>query len=386
MSTPALPFGLTPSALDAAMSEVDPGSLAAATRLRSRFGPELATAALHQAALRRQAERKFGDLAAEMFFTRAGLEQATRPSVADHHAARMVAAGARRVVDLGCGIGADALAFVRAGLEVLAVERDPDTAAVAAANLADAVGAGAAEVRCADAEQIALDADDAVFLDPARRNDRGRLWRIEDFSPPWSLVSAILDGSRPAGVKLGPALPHAFVPATAEAEWTTDRGETVEVALWAGSGAAAGSRSALIMPTTRMLVTDSDPLDVGPLDAVLYEPDGAVIRAGGIAQLGRALGAHLLDPQIAYLTGGARVETPYAAVFAVREQLPYDLKRLRRWVADQGIGRLEIKKRGLDLDPAELRRRLKPAGPNAATLLLTRTPTGALAVFADRVS
>ena len=85
-----------------------------------------------------------------MFFTRDGLEQATRPVVADQHAQRFVAAGVRRVVDLGCGIGSDALAFVRAGLEVVAVERDPDTAAVAAANLA-----GRAEVRCADAEEVA---------------------------------------------------------------------------------------------------------------------------------------------------------------------------------------------------------------------------------------
>ena len=73
-----------------------------------------------------------------MFFTRAGLEQASRPEVADHHASRFVQAGVRRVIDIGCGIGSDSMAFVRAGLEVLAVDIDPVTAVVAQANLADA--------------------------------------------------------------------------------------------------------------------------------------------------------------------------------------------------------------------------------------------------------
>ena len=140
----ALPFGLTADALGAAVAEEDPESLAAASRLRARFDPGLAAAALTQAALRRQARAKFGADAETMFFTRDGLEQATRPAIAEHHARRFVAAGVRRVIDLGCGIGSDALAFARAGLEVVAVERDPDTAAVAAANLG-----GRATVVCA---------------------------------------------------------------------------------------------------------------------------------------------------------------------------------------------------------------------------------------------
>ena len=102
--------------LAAAMAEPDPGSLAAATRLRRVAEPEQAAAALQQAALRRQAVAKFGAAAETMFFTRDGLEQATRPAVADQHAQRFLAAGVRRVVDLGCGIGADALAFARARL------------------------------------------------------------------------------------------------------------------------------------------------------------------------------------------------------------------------------------------------------------------------------
>ena len=110
-----------------------------------------------------------------------------------------------------------------------------------------------------------------------------------------------------------------------------------------------------------------------------------MIRSGGIAQLGRTLAAGLLEEHLAYLTGDAEAHTPFATTFAVREQLPYDRKALRRWVAEHGIGTLEIKQRGVAGDPAELRRALRPAGPNQATLIISRTPRGTVVAVADRL-
>ena len=388
MSQPPLPFGLTEDALALAMAEPDPDSLAAATRLRRRFGPELAAAALHQVALRRQAAAKFGADAAQLFFTRPGLEQASRPVVADHHAHRFVAAGVRRVVDLGCGIGADALAFARAGLEVVAVERDPEVAEVAATNLGDR-----ATVVCAVAEQVAGDLlthGVGVFCDPARRDARGRLWRVEDFSPSWDLVLDLLGGRRPAGVKLGPALPRDLIPPGVEAEWVSDRGDVVEVGLWGGPGAGAGERAALVRPDRaagwhRLSTVPGPRLELRAMGRYLFEPDGAVIRSGGIAQLGRTLDAGLVEEHLAYLTGDTEAHTPFATTFAVRDRLPYDRKVLRRWVAQHGIGRLEIKQRGVAGDPAELRRALRPTGPNQATLIISRTPRGSVVAVTERL-
>jgi hypothetical protein len=378
-----LPFGLTEDALAAGMLEQDPESLAATSRMRARYGPELAAAALTQAALRRQARAKFGEAALEMFFTRAGLEQATRPEIADHHASRFVTAGVRRVVDLGCGIGSDSMAFARAGLEVVAVDVDPSTAAVAGANLDNR-----AEVICADASEVAeelITPGVGVFCDPARRNDYGRVWRVEDFMPDWSMVIGLLDGNRSAGVKLGPGLPHSLIPEAVEAEWITHRGETVEVGLWAGAGSSTARRSALIMPDARLTVTGAAPLPVRDLARYIYEPAGAVIRAGAIAELGDQLGAGLLHPQVAYLTSDQLCDTPFATAFEVRERLPFHLKALRAWIREAQIGVLEIKKRGVDVDPADLRRRLRLTGPNAASLLISPTLKGAMAVVVERV-
>src|SRR3954447_9901314 len=97
---------------------------------------ELVAAVLGQARLRAKAVAKFGDFASRMLFTPEGLEQATRLRVAALHAGRFAEAGVDVVADLGCGIGADAMAFAALDLGVVAVERDELTAAVAAYNLA----------------------------------------------------------------------------------------------------------------------------------------------------------------------------------------------------------------------------------------------------------
>jgi hypothetical protein len=211
------------------------------------------------------------------------------------------------------------------------------------------------------------------------------VWRVEDFQPRWSTVLQLLDGTRTAGVKLGPALPHVLIPESVEAEWITDHGETVEVGLWSGPGTIPGQRSALIMPNARLVVATAPPLSVRDLGRYVYEPAGAVIRAGAIAELGAQLGAGLLDPQVAYLTNDRLCSTPFAAAFEVRQRLPFHLKALRAWVRQAQVGVLEIKKRGVDVDPAEFRRRLRLAGPKSATIVISRTPSGAIAAVVERI-
>ncbi len=372
-------------ALVAAAGHKDSTTLSAATAMRALFPPELAAAALTQVELRRRAATKFGSAAETMFFTRDGLEQATRPEVAGHHAARFRAAGVSRVLDLGCGIGSDALAFLAAGLEVTAVEIEPATAAVARLNCGSR-----AEVIQGDAESLAArwgGPGVGVFCDPARRTTSGRVWRVEDFAPAWPFVHQLLTGGGSVGVKLGPALPHSFIPPGVEAEWVSHQGDTVEVGLWTGPGCQPGTRAALVLPQHRLVVPSQPPaLAVAEPGRFIYEPDGAVIRAGAVTAVGEMVRGHLLDVKIAYLTSDLLVRTPFAAVFEILEVLPYQEKGLRRWLRAHRVGTVEIKKRGVEVDPAQLRKRLNLIGTEQATLILTRTPRGALALVVRRVT
>src|SRR4051794_30984053 len=159
----------------AARGLTDANTLALATELRAHHPAPLVAAAMTQTRLRARAAAKFGADAARMYFTPAGLEQATSGPVAAHRATRY--GGATRIADLCCGIGGD-LRALAPGHDMLAVDRDPLTAAIAAANV-DALGlAGRVTVVCDDVTTVDLTGYDATFLDPARRTAERRVFNV----------------------------------------------------------------------------------------------------------------------------------------------------------------------------------------------------------------
>lgn len=124
---------------------------------------------------------------------------------------------------------------------------------------------------------------------------------------------------------------------------------------------------------------------VRELGAFLHEPDGAVIRARLIGEVARSLDAGMLDEHIAYLTSDAALTSPFVQSFRVRETLPANPKAISAALKAHGIGRLEIKKRGVDVDPAAFRKKLTLRGDQEATLILARIGDQRRAILADRV-
>ncbi|WP_433314046.1 THUMP-like domain-containing protein [Micromonospora chersina] len=374
------------AALDAAARVAGGDPLTAAAALRSAGVPAgLAAAALTQAELRRRAAGKFGPAAAGMFFTRAGLEQATRAVVARRRAERLRAAGVGTLADLGCGLGADALAAARAGIRVYGVEADPLTAAMAAANAEAAGLADLFTVECGDATAFDVTRVDGVFCDPARRR-AGTGRRIFDpnaYSPPWDFVTGLAERVPHTVVKVAPGLDHALIPAGAEAEWVSVDGDLVEAALWCGALAEVPRRATLLREkegavtgaaarVMQLTGTGDAAAPVGRPRRFLFDPDPAVVRAHLVAELARDLDATLADPSIAYLYGDEARPTPFARCLEITDVLPFSLKRLRALLRERRVGRVEILKRGSALEPEKLRRDLKLAGDQAASLVLTR--------------
>lgn len=167
-------------------------------------------------------------------------------------------------------------------------------------------------------------------------------------------------------------------------------GQLVEATVWSGGAERAGvGRSALVLGDggTHELTAAGAAEDapVGALGAVLHEPDPAVIRSQLIGDLARTLDARMIAPDIAWMTSDEHVATPFAQSFHIREVLPLHVPQLKRALRERGIGRLEIKKRGVDVDPAEFRTRLALRGDEEATLVLTRVGGDRRAILADRI-
>ncbi|MEP6650070.1 MAG: class I SAM-dependent methyltransferase [Lapillicoccus sp.] len=366
--------------------------LALQTRLREAgFAPELVAAALLQSQLRARAHDKFGPFADGMLLTADGLEQATRFEVAARHAARYLRAEVRLVHDLGCGIGADAMAFAGLDLAVRAVDGDEVTAAVAGVNLRHWPAAHAAH---ASAEDVVLPVGDAarhtgVWLDPARRlagpaTRSGRPRRVtglDRMSPSWREVQGYAAQVSATGAKLAPAFPHTAVPDGAEAQWVSWRGEVVECAVWWGPLVETAGRTATVLRAgaDSVTLTESDSAGAGPplrsaggLGAYLYEPDRAVIRAGLSGALARLVGGAELDDGVGYVAADVALPVPWAHRYTVVDALPWNVKAVRGLLRDRGVGRLTLKKRRVSLDPEVVRRQLRLSGSEEATMVLTR--------------
>lgn len=368
-------------ALLAAVAERSPdeSDLALGTRLRRAHPSALVAAAVTQDALRAKARTKFGDDAAGMYFTPDALEQATRSRVARHRMQRLGAAGASAVVDLGCGIGGDLVAAARAGLTVRGVERDPVRAAIAQANL-DSLGL-LGTVETGDATKVSVAEGEVAFIDPARRDGRGRVFSTDGLRPAWEWVTERLRGH--AVAKVMPGIAHTDVPPGVEAEWVSDGGDLVECCLW-GVPYALTRRRATLLPSGGTLHATGEPVAVGPVGTYLYEPDDAVIRAGLVSELAAHLGGWLPDAHVAYVSTDRYTATPLARAFRVIAELPFREKQLRAALVARRIGTLTVKKRGVQVVPEQLIRRLRLDGPHSAIVILTRVDGAGRAFLVER--
>jgi len=343
-------------------------ALRVSVRLRADYPAELVRDALAQHELRIRAEPKF-TRAGDMFFTRAGLEQASAELVAGHRARRY--ADADQVADLCCGIGGDLIALA-GSRAVLAVDHDPLHLRMARAN-AEAYGvAGRVTTLLADVRDTDLTGVRAAFIDPARRTDRGRL-RAGDSQPPLDWCVRLADRVARVGIKAAPGLPHDAVPPGWELEFVAVGRELKEAVAWSPAQATA-ARRATILPAGDTLVPASqgEPADVRPPGEFLFDPNPAVTRAGLVRELARMIGAWQIDEQIAFLSADSAARTPFARVLRVIDSGPWQQKRLPGRLRALDIGAVDIRRRGLAGDVELLHRQLRLSGSRRATLVMTR--------------
>ena len=401
-------------ALLRAAGEVDAADVAAVERLRRGHAAESVAVALQLVAARRAAAVKFPGDAERLVADVAGVEQATSLAVARHKARRWRDAGVTRVVDLGCGIGGDAMGFVGEGLATAAVDRDPVRAWMAGHN-ADCSGVIAEAAG-------ALDAAAAVHLDPSRRSDTRRLHRLADHDPPPAVVRGVLRRHRDVAVKLSPAVdleelereygglieaadvnpsagsvtaqpadlhPRFRDSVDVEVEFISEGGRLVQAVRWQGRAVRA-SRGATLIRGDEVHELVGEPgvsgvpggPGVAPAGRYLFTVDAAVERAG----LMHRLGLPVVHPRLGLLTADRVVDSPWLTGFELLHRLPYRPKRVKAWLREYDAGVVEVKTRGKAVDPDVVQRELRGTGPTPFTVFVLRFDRQVVALVTRRVA
>lgn len=337
------------------------------TDLRRRFPTQLVVDALAQQELRGRAGSKFSR-AADMFFTRAGWEQASAEIVSEHRRQRY--RDSATIADLCCGIGGDLVALA-ADARVIAVDRDPVHLWMARQNARVYGVADHVEMRAADVREVDLSGADAVFVDPARRSGTGRK-RAGDSEPPLEWCLTLPDTVERVGIKAAPGIPHELVPAGWELEFVAVDRDLKEAALWSPALATARTRATLLPAGHTLTAEPGAVVDVGEPAEFLFDPNPAVTRAGLVEDLARRIGAHKIDERIAFLTASSPVSTPFARTLRIIDSGPWIQKQLPDRLRRLDVGSVDIRRRGLAGDVDAMHRRLKLTGSQRATLVMTR--------------
>src|SRR5699024_2635675 len=283
--------------------------------------------------------------------TGAGLQQASASRVAVRRAGRLAG---RDVHDVTCSIGGDLVELARSANRCVGSDTDPVRLAMAAHNCAvhDVTpGLLRADALCPTTR------DTVVIADPARRDGAGRRNNRPDaFVPPLDELAAVYQG-RDLVVKAAPGIDPSAAPWAAELELISLDGQAREACLYS-AGVAGVSRRASVLRSDGVSWTvtgdEADDIDVGAAGEWIVDPDPAVVRAGLVRQYGARHGMWQLDERIAYLTGDD--PPPGVRAFRVLEFGPYSEKSLRAAVRRHGAGSVEILTRGVDVEPAALRR------------------------------
>jgi len=314
-----------------ALARPGANELTVITSLRAQgHGVDALRLALEQVELRDKAAlswRNSGCNRQNWHFTRDGLEAASHPLVAAFHAQVISTSGTNGVIDLTAGLGSDSAAFIDAGLNTTAVERDPNTAALLAHNVP---GASIVIGDCTLIDLNQWDPDQtALFIDPARRGtsrslDGTRALPERDpgrWSPPISFVNKLAKSFR-VFMKAAPA----FTPPDGWAQYVVSLDANVVEMFTTNS--ATGTYAVMINSEREecsMITRTTEPATHPHVEiraeGFLYELDPAITRAGLAQQVAGELGLTPVGEKNMWLFGAA-TDFPHARTYLVNDVFP----------------------------------------------------------------
>lgn len=369
-----------------------PPSAALVERLRRETTTSRASLVLQQVALRHRATRKFSR-ASEMFFTPVLLEQSTSESIGRYKAATFPSGP---VIDLCCGIGGDAVGMAAHGIDVTVADRDPIATHFAGFNISVyANGKSPATAKTMESATAPVEDFAAWHIDPDRRPDGHRTTHVAAHEPGLDVLNNLLSRNPNAMIKLAPVteLPDEWT-SRCQREWIGEQRECKQQLIRFGTLADdTNGHTATVVDANGEHAGSvrgefEQPVEYTPKASdYIYEPHAAVRAAGLTGALANQLGLKRIGLATSYMTGHAQPKDATFTGFRVLASMPFDRKRVKQRVRELGFGQLEIKTRGLKLDPAREQKQLTAKdGAKPGCVFLFAVEEKAVAILTERIT
>lgn len=298
---------------------------------------------------------------------------------------------ATSIDDLCCGMGGDSF-YLSKEIPVRGVDLSEERVAMYRFNTR-ALGAPR-EAILADIRTLEK-RNDFFTVDPARRAKEGDNQRnFSELTPTFAEVLKLSKLYKGGMAKLPPGYPTEEFPADAEVIYLGAKSDCRECLVLFGELARNPGK-------TRAIAIDSQgnahswissdatstgkELPLGKISAYIAEPIPVLVRSHLFAEvaLESAPDAHLISSGIAYAASDSPLDSEAFHNFRVLGCTPLSTGKVKKLLKEFDVGKLTLKKRGVEIVPEAEIKRLAPKGKREAILFYTRVAGEKTAILAE---
>lgn len=309
---------------------------------------------------------------------RLALEQSTAADIGIYKAKLFPKASS--IDDLCCGMGGDSF-FLSKETEVRGYDLSPERVSMYRFNTRAMGFERTAEI--ADVRTI-KNRGEYFTIDSARRERLGDNQRdFSELAPTFSEILEIAKRYRGGMAKLPPGYPTDEFPPDAEIAYLGSRNDCRECLVFFGEMArhpgrvravAIGENDEPREWLSETPLSEISELPTGPLEEFIAEPIPVLVRSHLFSMVARKISpsAKLLSPGIAYVSSTSPLDASAFRNYRVLGRVPLSTGKVKELLKAHDIGKLTLKKRGVEIVPEAEIKRLSPKGSGEGILFYTR--------------
>lgn len=305
-------------------------------------------------------QKKIGDF---VFATdKLALEQSSNALISKYKASQI---NDPLVFDLCCGVGGDSL-FLKDFVEVHGIDLNEPRLQAFLYN--QKLLRPTSSVSIKHVNIMSIEPHDGIFLlDPDRRHEnKKKNWGVKQLSPSIDEINLIVNRFKDGLIKLSPATDTTTFDFPFSKEYIGFPKSVNELSLKTGKFQEGSTLTTQIQPfyqTThldseinyfrKMVHTSND------LAAYLIEPNALSLASKVYWEILATEGCSIINPNIPYFNSVKIVSHPFITNFKILDELKFKAKKLGAYISDHKYTQVEVKKRGVSVDPNELQMNLQ---------------------------